>query len=145
MPHLDLIDEAAKAKAESLSEVQANLTEDEVSVLEERASYAKFWLSTYAPEQFKYELQIAMPAVALTETQKKALASLALYLEADHTGEEIHARLHELKTEIPIQPKDLFVALYRIFLNRDSGPKAGWFLSVLPRDFVHDRLEEASA
>ena len=66
-------------------------------------------------------------------------------MESPHTGEEIHARLHELKTEIPIAPKDLFVAIYKIFLNRDSGPKAGWFLSVLPPDFVQQRLKEASA
>ncbi|MCX6786703.1 MAG: lysine--tRNA ligase [Candidatus Kaiserbacteria bacterium] len=135
MPHLSLIDEATRAKG-------TELTEDEEAALQERAKYAKFWLTTYAPEEFKYELQKEMPEVELSGVQKKALASLADFVQGEErSGEEIHARLHEMKTEIPIQPKELFQALYRIFLNRDSGPKAGWFLAGLPRDFVLGRLK----
>jgi lysyl-tRNA synthetase, class I len=137
MPHLELRKEAEKAK-------ETGLTEDEIKKIEERARYAKFWLATYAPEEFKYELQEEMPNVKLSEVQKNALATLADYFQtAEHTGEELHLRLHELKTEIPISPEELFRALYRIFLNRDSGPKAGWFLAGLPRDFVISRLSEA--
>lgn len=137
MAHLELRKEAEKAKG-------AELTEDEIEKLEERARYAKFWLTTYAPDDFKYELQDEMPEVELSDVQKKALTALADYLQADErTGEALHLRLHELKTEIPIPPKELFQALYRIFLARDSGPKAGWFLAGLPRDFVIARLSEA--
>lgn len=139
MPHLSLAEEAARAKGNAL-------TEDERRAFEERAQYAKFWLSTYAPTEFKYELQKGLPSVTLSDTQKKALIALADFLRSgDHTGEELHLRLHELKTEIPIQPKELFQAIYRIFLNRDSGPKAGWFLAGLPRDFVLKRLSEVVA
>ncbi len=137
MPHLELLKEAEKAKG-------AELTEEEISKLEERARYAKFWLTTYAPEEFKYELQEEMPSVELSDVQKNALSALADFFQsAERTGEELHLRLHELKTEIPIQPKELFQAIYRIFLNRESGPKAGWFLAGLPRDFVISRLTEA--
>ena len=137
MPHLELQKEAERVK-------EARLTEDEVQKLEERAQYAKFWLATYAPEEFKYELQKEMPDVKLSETQKKALTILADFLQnRERSGEELHARLHELKAETPIQPKELFQAIYRIFLARDSGPKAGWFLTGLPRDFVITRLKEA--
>lgn len=137
MPHLSLIEEAALAKGGAL-------TEDEENVLSERARYAKFWLAAYAPEEFKYELQEEMPNVELSDVQKNALVALADFFQArERSGEELHLRLHELKTEVPIQPKDLFQAIYRIFLNRDSGPKAGWFLAGLPRDFVITRLNEA--
>jgi lysyl-tRNA synthetase class 1 len=137
MPHLSLLKEAEAAKG-------AELTQDEERALEERAGYAKFWLSTYAPEEFRFVLQDSLPEVALSDAQKRALGALATFMETEYTGEEIHARLHELKTEIPIQPKELFTAIYNIFLNRDSGPKAGWFLSVLPREFVQKQLEMAS-
>ena len=137
MAHLSLEHEAVRAKGSAL-------TEDEERALLERARYAKFWLATYAPAEFKYELQKEMPQIELSDTQKKALAVLAEYLQAGtRSGEDIHSRLHEMKTEIPIQPKELFQAIYRIFLNRDSGPKAGWFLAGLPRDFVIARLNEA--
>lgn len=136
MPHLRLEQEAENVK-------QAQLTEEEKQKLEERAAYAKFWLTTYAPAEFKYELQESLPAVELSDSQKQALAALFVYLTTERTGEEIHARLHELKSEIPIAPADLFKAIYRIFLARDSGPKAGWFLAGLPHDFVLKRLGEA--
>ena len=137
MAHLSLVEEAARVKGSAL-------TEDEQKALEERARYAKFWLATYAPEEFKYELQDEMPDVELSEVQKNALAALAEYLQGgERSGEELHARLHEMKTEIPIPPKELFQAIYRIFMDRDSGPKAGWFLAGLPRDFVIERLSEA--
>jgi lysyl-tRNA synthetase class 1 len=139
MAHLSLPEEAARAKGSAL-------TEDEEGALEVRARYAKFWLTTYAPEEFKYELQDEMPDIELSDMQKNALAALAEYLQGgERTGEELHARLHEMKTSVPIAPKELFQAIYRIFLNRDSGPKAGWFLAGLPRDFVIARLTEAAA
>lgn len=136
MAHLSLAEEALRVKG-------AVLTPDERSALEERARYAKFWLSAYAPEECKYVLQEELPDVELTEVQKNALALLAQFLtEGSKTGEELHARLHEMKTEVPIAPKELFQAIYRVFLNRDSGPKAGWFLASLPYEFVVERLNE---
>lgn len=137
MPHLDLLREAVLVKG-------SELTDDERTALLERAEYAKFWLATYAPEEFKYELQKELPKVELSDAQKKALGTLAEYLKEKRTGEEIHGRLHDLKTEVPIKPVELFEAIYRIFLNRDSGPKAGWFLAGLPHELVVKRLQEAA-
>lgn len=137
MAHLALAEEAERVKGSAL-------TLEEEAVLHERAKYAKFWLALYAPEECKYELQKELPAVELSEIQKRALSMLLDFLqESERTGEELHARLHEMKTDVPIQPKELFQAIYRIFLNRDSGPKAGWFLAGLPHDFVVTRLKES--
>lgn len=138
MPHLSLRAEAETVKG-------SPLTDEETVLLEERAEYARFWLSTYAPEQYRYILQETLPVCVLTDAQKQALGVLAEFFTEPRTGEEVHHRLHELKEEIPIPPKELFTALYRIFLDRDSGPKAGWFLSVLAPEFVVARLKEASA
>jgi lysyl-tRNA synthetase class 1 len=139
MPHLDLVAEAESVKG-------SPLTDDEKELLLERAEYARFWLSTYAPEQFKYVLQDTIPdAVQLSDSQKLAMERLAEYLETgERSGEDMHARLHELKTEIPIEPKELFGAIYTIFLNRASGPKAGWFLASLPKDTAIARLRAAA-
>lgn len=138
MPHMDLRAEAARVKGNVLSE-------EEHKKLDERAAYAKFWLATYAPTEFKYELQEAMPVILLSDVQKRALTLIAQFIETGKkSGEELHAYLHGLKTEVPIAPKDLFSALYGIFLNRTSGPQAGWFLASLPRDFVLSRLNEAT-
>lgn len=137
MPHLFIQKEAEAVKGSAL-------LPEEVAALNERADYAKWWLENYAPEQYRYTLQEGEPATALTDAQKKACAILAEYLSEERTGEEIHARLHELKTEVPIQPKELFSGIYQVFLGRDSGPKAGWFLSVLPQEYRTRRLAAAS-
>ncbi len=59
------------------------------------------------------------------------------------TGEDIQHKLHEIKDTFTIPPSELFGALYLAFLGKSYGPKIGWFLSVLPKEFVLKRLEEA--
>ena len=109
--------------------------------LEERAAYAKKWLAEYAPEKFVFKLQDTLPPAAknLSPEQKRALAQFADFIKSSpemKNGEELHQKLHELKE---------FKAVYLAFLGKESGPKAGWFLSVLDREFVLRRLKEASA
>ena len=137
MPHLSLVQEAESIKGSAL-------TNEEKEKLEERAAYARFWLSTYAPEQYVYKLQDTLPPVTLSEEQKKALLALAPFFSESRSGEDVQARLFTLKDEVGIAPKDLFSALYQVFLARSSGPRAGWFLSVLPAEFVKTRLTEAA-
>jgi len=140
MPHLDIRTEVEKMKG-------TRLDEKDISELEERATYAKLWLSKYAPEDFRYEIQETFPesARALSDIQKKSLTAVLAFIEKRGLpeGEELHTKLHEIRKEVEILPKDFFSCLYLLFLGKPNGPKAGWFLSVLPLDFVKQRLSEA--
>lgn len=143
MPHLSLEEEVARMKG-------SPLTKDDVAELEERAAYAKKWLAEHAPEKYVYELQkekVPEAVLSLSATQKTALSQLADYLVENPkaSGEEIHAKLYELRSSIPIESAPLFKAIYLSFLGKESGPKAGWFLSVLDREYLLTRLREASA
>jgi len=60
------------------------------------------------------------------------------------TGEQLHARLHELKAEMGLSPREAFGAIYEAFLGKDSGPQAGWLLAALDRQFVLSRLWEVA-
>lgn len=139
MPHLDIEKEVREMKG-------GDLTQEDKDELQTRVQYAAFWLETYAPEKFKFEIQETLPPVTLSEVQKKALAALHTFLtENEHIdGQIMHTKLHEIKTELNLEPKEFFGALYGIILNKESGPKAGWFLSVLDREFLIKRLEEAT-
>lgn len=140
MPHLNLETELEEVKG-------SPLTDADKKELHERAEYAKRWLSQYAPEKFVFKLQDSLPEAArnLSGVQKKALRALHDYMQTgDTNGEALHHKLHELKTEVPITPAELFSALYFAFLGKSYGPKAGWFLSVLEKDFVLRRLDEAA-
>lgn len=121
MPHMDIYKEFPDAdRAE----------------LDERALYAKRWLDAYAPEKFVFKLLETLPAVEINDAQKEVLRSLADFIESSSpSAEDIHHKLHESKE---------FKTIYRIFLGKDNGPKAGWFLASLDRDFVIKRLREAA-
>jgi lysyl-tRNA synthetase class 1 len=142
MSHLSLEEEIAKLKGGAL-------TPEDKKELEERAQYAKKWLEEYAPEKFVFKLQDTLPegAKTLTDIQKQALKELKDALDKASgmpDGETIHHALHDMKEKIKIAPADLFSAVYLAFLGKAYGPKAGWFLSVLDKDFVVKRLQEAS-
>lgn len=133
MPHMDLVKEAEALKGSALTPAE------KVELLE-RGEYAKRWLDAYAPEKYVFKLHSELPenAKGLSESAKAAMKDLHALVASKEdmpTGEEIHTKLHESKE---------FKAIYLAFLGKESGPKAGWFLSSLPREFVLKRLEEAS-
>lgn len=142
MKHLDPVAEFATLKGEAL-------TDTEERELTERMAFATKWINSYAPERYKFVLQETLPDVArtLSDTQKEALRDVFNYIENASAidGPGLHAALHDIKTKRNMQPKELFSALYLVFLGRESGPQAGWFLSTLPRELLIQRLTEAIA
>lgn len=137
MPHVDVLAKVTEMKGSAL-------TSGDRAEVEQRSAYAKRWLSKYSPEKFKFELQEQVPELAssFTDEQYKALGAIHDYIVAHDPldGHELHSRIHDIKKEIEIDPKELFSAIYISFLGKDSGPQVGWFLSALPRDFVLSRL-----
>lgn len=142
MPHLNLEKEVEALKGSAL-------TSADKAELTERAQYAKKWIEEYAPEKFVFKLQDELPEAArsFTTAQKSALKELLAFIEAKEampSGEAVQHKLHEIKESAHIPPAELFGALYVSFLSKSFGPKVGWFLSVLNKDFVVRRLEEVS-
>ena len=141
MPHINLENEVVKMKG-------GELTQDDKKELELRVHYAKLWLERYASEEFKYEIQKTLPEVAknISEEQKKVLRSVLEFIESKNIldGLELHTSLHELRKNSGLEPKDFFGPIYLSILGKDHGPKAGWFLSVLDREFLIKRLKEVS-
>ncbi len=140
MPHINIVKEAGKL-------VEKTLNDDDKKELETRIKYANIWLQTWAPEDYIFRIQKNLPDSigTLTSIQKKALLTLADFIKNNPNldGQQLHSKLHDMKTELSIEPKALFEAVYLSILGKKSGPKAGWFLSVLDRDFLIKRLEEA--
>jgi lysyl-tRNA synthetase class 1 len=139
MPHIDLVSGIEQIK-------ESPLTEAEKSVLLERAAYTKIWVEKYASEKYRFTLQTELPDIAkfLTKEQKDAMKTIYDFIVAkpDVSGEDLHHELHRIKEGMGVSPKELFGALYKLFLGRESGPQAGWFLATLDRTFVLERLQE---
>lgn len=60
---------------------------------------------------------------------------------ADADGTWFHYAIYGFKESTGMQPKDMFTTLYQAIIGKDSGPRAGWFLSILPRDWLVTRLK----
>lgn len=139
MPHLDIEKEVAVMKESALTDADKN-------EMQLRAKYARDWLQKYAPEKYKFVIQESVPESVkdFSDEQRNALKKILAYVEAtpDVDGTAFHEELHRIKDEEGIAPKELFTAIYRLFLDRDSGPQAGWFLGTLERDFLLKRLAE---
>lgn len=142
MPHMDYFEEIARLKG-------GELTALDRKEAEERSEFARRWLAEYAPESYRYELQEEVPEAAkeLSDLQRAALRELLSYVEdhAELDGQELHTELHEIRKRTGVPPRDFFSALYIAFLGKESGPKAGWFLSVLERGLLERRLREITA
>ncbi len=140
MPHMDLAREVAGLKG-------ATLSEGDMHELDSRASCAERWLSQYASEEYRFALTEALPEAAreFAPEVRAALRDLLEYIEV-HTeldGETLHAALHDIRSRHALEPKTFFGALYTIFLGKNYGPKAGWFLSALERELLLSRLAES--
>jgi lysyl-tRNA synthetase, class I len=63
----------------------------------------------------------------------------------DWSGEVLQAAIFEAARLHDLPAGRAFAALYAAFLGQTSGPRAGWLLASLDRDFVVARLRDAAA
>ena len=104
------------------------------------------WLDKYAPAYVKFQVQETLPAAVnnLTPEERQGLGILAEQID-EKTAAEIHELVYAVAKEQGLDSKKFFQAIYLAFLGDRQGPKVGWFLASLERDFVKTRLMEAAA
>ncbi|MEI6714945.1 MAG: lysine--tRNA ligase [Verrucomicrobiota bacterium] len=138
MPHLDTVSEMSKRLGRTLTEVERK-------ALERRIQSVHLWVENYASEGEKTRLQETLPARAqeLSATQRAFMNRLGAALE--HTAWEddaLQSTVFEVARMTPIEQPVAFKAIYRVMLDKESGPKAGNLFAYLERDFVRNRLVE---
>lgn len=111
-------------------------------IIRSELKYIDSWLKNWAPDDVKFELSAKPPK--LTNDKEinylRALAKKVAGAPADADGEWFHKAIYEFKDTAGLQPKQLFGLLYKVLINKESGPRAGWFLSILPREWLVKRL-----
>jgi len=115
--------------------------------LRERADYARRWLEEFAPADMKFSLRSSLPeeAAQLTPLQKDFLLRASSRIERGMSAEEIHEKVYAAAGEVEgLKPADAFQAIYLALLGTRRGPRAGWFLSILDRDWVVQRFQDAA-
>lgn len=142
VPGVDVADRVTAEKGSAL-------TGREAEIVEERRHAARAWLESYAPERARMSVaRDGLPAAVagLDDGQRAYLGALRDALaEATWNGEAVQGTIFATAKSRDLAAGRAFAALYAAFLGRDSGPRAGWLLAALDRDFVLARLVEASA
>jgi len=101
------------------------------------------WLDKWAPEDIKFELLDKIDSSKFTSEEKdylRALADKIAQAPEAADGEWFHKAIYEFKDSQGLQPAQLFTPLYQALIGKAKGPRAGWFLSMLPRDWLVKRL-----
>ena len=110
--------------------------------LESRLNCIKQWIKNYAPESVIFEIQKKKPEIKMTKNQKKCINLLnKKFQKINWTPEEIHNAFYDLQENSGIPAKDFFRIIYNILLNKEKGPRLGFFLATLDKNFVIKRLE----
>jgi lysyl-tRNA synthetase class 1 len=123
-----------------------NASAADVDRLKRRVACVRFWLNGFAPEIVKFSVSKQMPDVKLSEDEKAYMTALVPLLSASEwNADAIHSVVSETGKNSKIGTKGGFQALYKVLINRTSGPRLGHFLATMEKDFVVARVKEASA
>jgi len=143
--HLAIIAQIAKnfGEAKKIIERSGIAIRNEEKLKE---SYEKviYWLKNYAPEEIKFEVKKEMPEIELSEKEKKFLILLnKKFEELDWNAEKIHSTIHETAKISGISSRKAFQCIYKIILGKKNGPRAGYFLQSLGKEFIIKRINDA--
>ena len=144
MPGVDVAARVAAEKGEPLDDAESR-------DFDTRLAAVRRWLEAYAPERARIEVRrdaLPVEAEALRDEQRgflRTLAETAEHGDAPASGEQWNAAIFAVAADQGIDNKAAFNALYLSFLGRPNGPRAGWLLASLEREFVIRRLREAAS
>jgi lysyl-tRNA synthetase class 1 len=141
IPGVKVVDRVAAEKGSALNPREA-------AILDEREAAARAWLEAYAPERVVIRVHDTLPDSGqdLDPAQRSFLEAFAASITADlpDSGDAWQNGIFSTAATIGLPTGRAFDAIYRVFLDRTNGPRAGWLLASLDPAFVIERLREAA-
>ena len=105
-----------------------------------RVDCIKQWIKNYAPESVVFEIQKEKPDINFDETETLCAKLLSgKFKEIEWTPEIIHNSFYELQEESKIPAKKFFKVVYNAILDKDRGPRLGFFLATMDKNFIIER------
>lgn len=122
----------------------ADVARDQAEIIKRELKLIDNWLETWAPEELKFSLNQNIDVSMFNDSEVGYFRRLAEKIEqapSDADGVWFHQTIYDFKDTVDFPPKELFGSLYRLIIGKNSGPRAGWFLSILPREWLINRLK----
>lgn len=135
-------DKASLQSALERSGHRVNVDEEPVK---SRIEEARLWLSLYAPDDVKFSLLPVDEITPIHTDESEFVRNLEKALSVvKWNPDSIHNTIHEVIRESSIDQRKAFQVVYRILIGKEKGPRLGYFLSNLKREFVLGRLRSCS-
>lgn len=122
----------------------AQTVTDQADIIKRELQFIDSWLDNWAPDDVKFALRESVTDADFTEQETtffKLLAEKVSGAPEDADGSWFHEAIYACKDTAGLEPKAMFAALYNLLIDQTHGPRAGWFLSILPRDWLIKRLK----
>ena len=115
---------------------------EDIERLETRIECIKGWLENYAPESVKFKIQEEPPKKSYSPHEIELMKHLNSKLAAiEWKSQSLHDSFYDLQENYEIPAKEYFKVMYNILLDKDRGPRLGFLLASMEREFVLDRLK----
>jgi lysyl-tRNA synthetase class 1 len=113
----------------------------------QRGTCAWQWITTFAPEDFRFS--VVDPAVTspipVTDAQRQAINGVTQLVEQEleiRTEKELQDRIYGIAREAGLDPKELFELLYQVLIAQDKGPRLAGFLKTLGPQRLKEILKQ---
>ncbi len=101
------------------------------------APYITEWLKRgYEPERYNFTVK----PQKITE-EKDAVRNLTTRLKPGMSDVEVHNLVYDVAKEASVKPEELFKAVYKGIIGKDSGPKLGRRIAAIGINEVKAMLE----
>ncbi len=121
----------------------SGVASEDASIVNRELEFIENWLNNWADEDVVFTVRDEVKPTEFTPDQIEFFSKLADIIEKapeNADGEWYHKAVYELRDKVDMEPKQLFQSIYKLVIGRDSGPRAGWFLSTLGNEWLIDRL-----
>jgi len=122
-----------------------DLTEAQKNKLRERAVCAWNWITSFAPEDFRFSLkQNPADTIEVSEKQKKALT--LLYTEVseklnDHDEKSLAGAMYSIAEEAGLDIKEFFAIVYTALIDKEKGPRLANFIMTAGSERIAEILK----
>jgi lysyl-tRNA synthetase class 1 len=130
--------------------LKKEMADDEMQYLTRRLELAHSWIQQYAPETYQVELLESLPEGVRKELADDDVESLREFrnvlVHADWNEDALKDAMMQMTKDekFPVSTRRFFRNLYLAILGKEQGPRAAPFLSILKKDFVLERLDDAA-
>lgn len=125
-------------------QIPMKLHKDDEKRLKQRMDHVLYWLKHFAPSSLIFEVKKQLPSLTITDDERVLLhAFIEKSDDIKWDAVDIHNLIYQVADEHHLPATTAFTSMYQVLLGQKKGPRIGYFLSNLDKEFVIKRFREA--